>query len=160
MSLMRIEKRQKRKENREGSEVVSIHPTPLSLSLGGTASACVAALPAWIVIARSIYEVDDVAISKFLEKCNKNVTPRIRDWLPSVLASQPHSLAMTIHATMPCVAGRGNLWRLRCTRGVSQQISWDHHAFARDDESGVNSYSEVIAFCLHSAAERSLRHLS
>jgi hypothetical protein len=34
---------------------------------------------AWIVIARSIYEVDDVAISKFLEECHKNLTPRIRD---------------------------------------------------------------------------------
>ncbi len=34
------------------------------------------------------------------------------------------------------MAGRGNPWRLR-RKGVSRQISWDHHAFARDDESGI-----------------------
>ncbi len=35
-----------------------------------------------------------------------------------------------------CVAGRGNLWRLRCTRGFAANFLGSPR-FARDDESGV-----------------------
>jgi hypothetical protein len=50
---------------------------------------------------RSIYEVDDVAISEFLEEYKKTFLLDHEIGRPSVMVSQPHSLAMTIQATMP-----------------------------------------------------------